>query len=239
MKHFNHFLLITISIISSGCFCVQKLSQSKLNPTQYVFPISKYALIDSLLGKKFLYFKHRDDNPIFYHKDSDYYEVSFSQGSRYKNYGGSYVYRKKNGGKPASYKFKMYIDSVAQDSCRVRLIYAKGYLFAPVVKLGDMWMIRYKPIPATTIEEYEILRYFGKCYGSLNEMPLVNYPEGLTRDQIRITYGYVQQFTYEEMFGEPQPESEKDPVYTEKELKKRKRKGLPISKFNYKYCIKK
>lgn len=236
MKHSHFFILIITCIFSTSCFCVQKLSLSKQNPTEYVFPISKRALLDSLTDGIFRFRISRRDKIRYYDKNSDKIKVAFGSGDCYKNYSGSYIYRKGNNGKSHGYSFKMQIDSLTPDSCRVKFSYLHGYLYTRIIKLGDRWVLKRKLIPSTTIEEYEMLRLIGKRLGVLSQMPLVNYPDGLTRDQIRMTYGYYQNFTYEEMFGVPQPESEKDPVYTEKELKKRKRKEQPSTKFDYSKC---
>lgn len=127
MKHSHFFILIITCIFSTSCFCVQKLPLSKQNPTEYVFPISKRALLDSLNYGIFRFKISARDNVRYYDKNSDDIKISFGSDERYKNYSGSYIYRKGNKGKSHEYKFKMQIDSLTSDSCRVTFSYLHGY----------------------------------------------------------------------------------------------------------------
>lgn len=78
MKHSQFLILIITSIFSTGCFCVQKLPLSKQNPTEYVFPISKKSLLDSLTYGIFRFGISARDDVSYYDKSSDDIEINFT-----------------------------------------------------------------------------------------------------------------------------------------------------------------
>lgn len=188
------------------------MPQSKLNPTEYDFPVSKQSLFDSLYyGKAKCYYKYfsarfrfdtftlKGDTIMFA------YICEYRHQKEFKDYDGSFVYRKGDRGKMCDLKFGLVIDSLATDSCRVRIIYMGGVLLTRKFQLAEYSLYREKPISSTTIEEYLQLRLIGKRLGILDQMPLVDFPDELSRMQILKTYSRWQEFTYEEMFGEPEP----------------------------------
>ena len=173
-------LIINIVLLVFSCASSKNIIKESLvkNPTFYIFSNSKQeakkAVIEALDGLKS---SHRSS---FY----EYLLVEYFNGDikLLPNHGNpSKVYFRKNG---EAYlyctRMEIVIDSITENTTKVSINAVKpevriGKTLLPIIPhMQRIW--KYKSVPATTVEEYDILLMIGK---ELNEenMPELKIPE--------------------------------------------------------------
>ena len=171
------------------------------NPTEYVFPYpidSVEKVIKNLCWRDFKTFMELENRSI---PERKYYYYSPLAPT------GSYVFRyKKAKYNPVwhSYDQTIELSSASEDSTKVVVKNKNQSRIAGVKYWGSLKFERnYLPkevhAESTTIEEYEILRYIGKNLGYIDQMPYVQYPPELSKEDILYAFG-ANPFSLKEMF---------------------------------------
>ena len=176
------------------------------NPTEYVFPFpidSIKRIIDNMEYTNFksfveLKYKSVPDSNYYY-----YYPVSSRCGSYIFRYEG--VNKKKPVKQYYEQTIKLY--PVSEDSTRIvvnNVIHKRrnGVKFWLNFKFDEKYVSKQVLAESTTIEEYELLRYIGKRLGYIDQMPYVQYPPELSKQDILYAFGSDNPFSLKEMFSD-------------------------------------
>lgn len=166
------------------------------NPTEYIFNFSKEdvkrAVIEKM-GKG----EYRDMNltGLGYdvrRKDESYFRGNTDYFVFHEVSTRSFCYRKQDGGRYLSLAMRLYLDSLTPQQTRARIEVTTYEVFTGYGLAVGIHGIGIGPItkdmPATTVEEYQVLYKIGKQLGVSNKMPRINYPIGLTRKELEDTY---------------------------------------------------
>ena len=167
------------------------------NPTEYVFNFSKEEVKQAVI-ERMGNGEYRDMNLSGFG-----YDWLCSQESRFfkgntdyfvfrEQYAFSFCYRKRNGGRLSCLEMRLYLDSLAPQQTRARMEVTKLEVFTGYGLAVGIHGIGIGPIlkdmPATTVEEYQVLYKIGKQLGVTDKMPRINYPIGLTKKELMDTY---------------------------------------------------
>ncbi len=176
------------------------------NPIEYVFPFpidSIKRIIDNMEYTNFksfveLKYKSVPDSNYYY-----YYPVSSRCGSYIFRYEG--VNKKKPVKQYYEQTIKLY--PVSEDSTRIvvnNVIHKRrnGVKFWLNFKFDEKYVSKQVLAESTTIEEYELLRYIGKRLGYIDQMPYVQYPPELSKQDILYAFGSDNPFSLKEMFSD-------------------------------------
>ena len=174
------------------------------NPTEYVFPYpidSVDKVIKNLHWEDFKTFMYSENRSI---PERKYYY--------YKSLAplGSYVFRYKGVNtkyNPVGHYYDQTIElsSASEDSTKVVVknwdqIRIAGVKYWGSLKFERNYLPKEVPAESTTIEEYELLRYIGKKLGYIDQMPYVQYPPELSKEDVLYAFGSDNPFSLSEMF---------------------------------------
>lgn len=174
------------------------------NPTEYIFPFSIDSVKRVVENIDWLYFKTFVELKEKSAPDRNYYYYRPISAPC-----GSYVFRYKgaNRNNPVRQHYEQMVElfSVSEDSTKILVNNVvqqriKGVKFWMNLRFNKKFVPKEVPAESTTIEEYEMLRYIGKCLGYIEHMPHVQYPPELSKDDILYAFGGINPFSMKEMF---------------------------------------
>ncbi|MBQ5593730.1 MAG: hypothetical protein IIU76_04030 [Bacteroidales bacterium] len=174
------------------------------NPTEYVFPFpidSIKRIIDNMEYTNFKSFVELKYKSV---PDSNYYYYRPISSSC-----GSYVFRHNgiNKNEPVRQHYEQSVElyPMSENSTKVIVnnvvqMRKKGVKFWCSFKFDKKYVSKQVPAESTTIEEYELLRYIGKKLGYIDQMPYVQYPLELSKEDVLYAFGSDNPFSLSEMF---------------------------------------
>ena len=166
------------------------------NPTEYVFNFSKEEVKQAVIERMGKY-QYRDMTIYgfgydVFRKDESHFRGNVDYFVFREQYAFSFCYRKRNGGRLSCLEMRLYLDSLAPQQTRARMEVTKLEVFTGYGLAVGIHGIGIGPIlkdmPATTVEEYQVLYKIGKQLGVADKMPRINYPIGLSKKELMDTY---------------------------------------------------
>ena len=183
------YIIILLILLFSGCWSYKSLKLETKNPTEYIFKVNS-SLLKKTLINSFPYKFYKGLELIYYPKDT--FSIYFCDTVRLNNnriflYNdnadelSSEVYYKHHRKLRYYAGFLIIIDSLDSIHTKVKIKTIKsqivvGYELLPSIP-HFVRLEKTKPVPPSTIEEYELLRYIGSKIGA-DSMPPVVYPKG-------------------------------------------------------------
>jgi len=191
-------IYVSLLFISWFCFiscCTNRPLQVEIDPTEknpveYVFPFSKGVIEDAIV-KSFTGGKRYGNNETIYIGKETYPSDSLLWDTKNHNYQTdntlflfsvrwpSKVYFRKDG-YPYTYvpyRIQFHIDPIGEDLTKVWIEVVKPQVVIrhSLVPLPHAGLVL-KEVPATTVEEYEILQILGRTLG-VKDMPEIKIPK--------------------------------------------------------------
>ena len=176
------------------------------NPTEYVFPFPIDSIKRTMANMEYTNFKSFVELKYKSVPDSNYYYYLPISSSC-----GSYVFRHNgvNKNEPVRQHYEQSVElyPMSENSTKVIVnnvvqMRKKGVKFWLSFKFDKKYVSKRVPAESTTIEEYELLRYIGKRLGYIDQMPYVQYPPELSKQDILYAFGSDNPFSLKEMFSD-------------------------------------
>ena len=175
------------------------------NPTEYVFPFPIDSIKRTMANMEYTNFKSFVELKYKSVPDSNYYYYRPISASC-----GSYVFRHNgvNKNEPVRQHYEQSVElyPMSENSTKVIVnnvvqMRKKGVKFWLSFKFDKKYVSKQVPAESTTIEEYELLRYIGKKLGYIDQMPYVQYPPELSKEDVLYAFGSDNPFSLKEMFS--------------------------------------